>query len=216
MKIKNKKIETIRVNEELALLLEGVPKGKSYANWLLDKIVRCEAHEENAVCWIVSTSNIGSNRMSVGDENGKHPVFDEVIEIVSEIPRTNMSKEERENGYLGSSSDFSSYVHGGFASVDSARTYIIKQMRGRLIDDVDLLKEEYYDENMEKYTTAEFDRYEFLESWFGVDEPDISHLSDEEIEKRAEDEEKEANEQGIGLIGDINEYLINLRAIQNK
>ena len=65
-----------------------------------------------------------------------------------------MSNEEREAGWLGQNSNYSSYAHGGFASLESARTYIIKQMGGRLIDD-EMLRVEYpydYDENMEKYT----------------------------------------------------------------
>lgn len=216
--MENKKIETIRVNKELALLLEGVPKGKSYANWLLDKVARCEAHEENAVCWIISTSNIGSNRMSMGDENGSHPLFDEVIEIVSEIPLTNMSGEEQEKGWLGANNEYSSYSHGGFASVESARTYIINGMGGRLIEDIERLKDEYsydYDENREKYTTAKFNEYWFLDDWY-VDKLDVKNLTDEEIEKLADVEEKEANKQGIGLIGDIEEYLMKLRELQNK
>lgn len=219
MKIKteNKKIETIRVNDKLALMLEEIPKGISYANWLIEKIERLEAHEENAICWVISTSNIGPNRMSVGDENGEHPIFDEVIEIDSEIPRTNMSNEERVEGWLGSNNEYSSYAHGGFASVESARTYITEYMGGRLID-LDMCEDVFpqHKEIEEAYTTAKFDKYDFLDSWFSVDEPDVSHLSDEEIEKLAEVEEKEAKEQGIGLIGDIEEYLMKLRDLQNK
>jgi len=214
VRIENKKIETIRVNEELALLLEEVPKGISYANWLLDKLKRLKTHEDNAICWIESTSNIGSNRMSVGDENGKHPVFDETIEIVFEVPRTNMSKEEREAGWLGSSNEYSSYAHGGFASVESAKTYIIEQLGGRLIEDAELLKTEYsydYDEDIEKYTTAKYDQYEFVDHWFSVDEPDVEGLTDEQIQKLAEDEEKKANEEGMGLLDDVDEYLMKLR-----
>ena len=75
-----------------------------------------------------------------------------------------MSNEERENGWLGANNEYSSYAHGGFASVESARTYIKEQLEGRLIEDTDLLEAEYsydYNENMEIYTTAKFDEYEF-------------------------------------------------------
>jgi len=210
----NKKIETIRVNEELALLLEDVPKGESYANWLLDKLQRLDAHEQNAMCWVVSTTNIGPNLMTNGDENGKHPIFDETIEIVSEIPKTNLSHEERDEGWLGSTNDYSSDAHGGFASVESARTYIVEYMGGRLIEDMDLLREEYSPEdyeNMEIYTTAEFDTYYSVADWFDTDRPAVEGLTDEEIEKLAEKEELSANKEGIGLLGDIEEYLIELR-----
>ena len=77
--MKMKKIETIRVNEKLAGILEEVPKSTSYANWILDKLERLEAHESNPICWVVSESNVGSNRMSVGDENGASPLFDEIM-----------------------------------------------------------------------------------------------------------------------------------------
>ncbi len=211
----NKKIETIRVNEKLALLLDDVPKGTSYANWLIDKIERLEVHEENAICWIISTSNVGPNRMSVGDENGKHPVFDETIEIVDYIPTTNMSHEERENGWLGQTNDFSESSHGGFASIEAARTYIFQYMEGRLIES-DLLEGEGlleypYNENRELYTTAKFSEYYFVADYFDSGEPEVEGLTDEEIRILAEKEEKEATEQGFGLLGDVEKYLIELR-----
>lgn len=207
--MKNKKIETIRVNEKLALLLEDVPKGKSYANWVLDKIERLDAHEQNSVCWVVSESDVGPNRMSVGDENGSSPIFDEIIYIIDSIPRTNMSGEERENGWLGQTGDSSSYAHGGFASIESARTYITKYMGGRLISE-ELLDE--YEENREQYTMARFDhdKYYFAADWF-VDEPNVEGLSDENLEKLAEQLETEANSDGYCILDDILEYLKDLR-----
>lgn len=212
--MENKKIETIRINEKLSLELEGVPKGISYANWLLDKIERLNVHEQNANCWIVSRYNFSSNRMSVGDENGDHPIFDEIIEIVFKIPRTNMSNEKRDKGWLGMDNDCNSYANGGFASIESARTYIIKYMAGRLIDNEELLKNKYsydYEEKMEIYTTAEFDEYYFVADWFDVDMPNVADLTDEQIEELAEQEIKKANEQGIGLLNDVEEYLLKLR-----
>ncbi|MFX1478317.1 MAG: hypothetical protein ACFFCI_09300 [Promethearchaeota archaeon] len=213
--MENKKIETIRVNEVLAQILEDVPKGTSYANWILDKIQRLDAHEQNAICWVVSSNDIGPNRMSVGDENGAHPIFDEIIYITSEIPKTNMSHEEREKGWLGQCDDGSDYAHGGFASIESAKTYITEYMGARLITNNELLEEhwEYIpeEEQHELYTTAEFDEYWFVGDWFGVDEPDVAELTDGEIENLAEKFEKEANADGIGILGDIEEYLLNLR-----
>lgn len=207
--MKNKKIDAIRVNEKLALLLEDVPKSISYANWVLEKIERLDAHEQNPVCWIVSTSNIGPNRMSVGDENGKNPIFDEVITIVSEIPTTNMSREERDDGWLGSSNEYSSYAHGGFASVEATRTYIKEYMGGKLIPEYLL---DGYDEDREQYTTAKFDhdKYYFTADWF-VDEPNVEGLSDEELEGLAEKLEAEANSDGYCILDDIVEYLKELR-----
>ena len=209
-----KKIETIRVNEELALLLERVPKGFSYANWLLDKLQRLDAHEQNPMCWIESTSNIGPNLMSKGNVNGEHPVFDKIIEIVFEIPRTNSSHEERSEGWLGSNNDYSSDAHGGFTSVEAARTYIVEYMGGRLIEDMELLKNEYPDEdceNMEIYTTTKFNDFYFVSDWFEADKPNVKNLTDEQIEELAEREEVSASKEGIGLLGDIPRYLIELR-----
>lgn len=210
IKIEPKKIETIRINEKLAEYLQDVPKNISYANWLVDKIERLDAHEQNPICWIVSISNVGPNRMSVGDENGENPIFDEIIEIVSEIPRTNMSGMEKESGWLGSTNDENSYAHGGFASVESARTYIIDYMGGKLISG-ELLDE--YEENKEQYTTAKYehDKYYFVADYFGHDEPNVEGLSDEQIENLAEQLETEANNEGYCIVDDIEKYLKELR-----
>lgn len=205
--IGDKKIKTIRINEKLVEYLVDVPKAISYANWLLDKIERIYAHEKNAVCWIVSISNISPNRMSIGDRNGKSPIFDETISIVSEVPRTNLSQEKRENGWLGQTNDYSSYAHGGFASIDSARAYIIDYMGGKLIS------EEYlpdYD-NRELYTTAKYEQYYFVEDWIKNNVPDVEGLSDEQVEKLAKQLESEANKDGYNILGDIAEYLRDLR-----
>lgn len=211
----NKKIETIRVNEELAQILEEVPKGTSYANWILDKFQRLDAHEQNAICWVIVSSNVGPNRMSVGDQNGTHPIFDEVIYIVKKHPQTNMSHERREKGWLGQTNDRDDYAHGGFASIEAAKTYIIKYMGGRLITNDDLL-EDYWrsipeEEQNELYSTTKFDEYWFVEDWFGSNDPDVAGLTDEEIEKLAREVEKRANSEGIGLLGDIEGYLLSLR-----
>ncbi len=213
IKIKNKKIETIRINEELTEFLQDVPKGQSYANWVLDKIKRLNAHEENAVCWILSTSNVGPNRMSIGDRNGQSPIFDEVIEIVSDIPRTNMSQEEREDGWLGQTNEYSSYAHGGFASIGAARTYIIDYMEGKLIPDELLEDDIEYGVRRERFTTAkyEFDKYFFIEDWFQNDEPEVNGMNDEEIEILAEKISNEAKAEGIGILGNIVEYIKDLR-----
>ncbi|MHA1795182.1 MAG: hypothetical protein ACTSUK_03660, partial [Promethearchaeota archaeon] len=114
------KREMIRTNLELRIYLEDVPKGKSYADWIVDRIKRLEAHEKNAVCWIISTKNVGPNRMSAGDPNGSHPIFDEVIEIKDKPPVTNLSREIRTEGWLGQTGDYSAYAHGGFASIEAA------------------------------------------------------------------------------------------------
>lgn len=214
IKIENKKIETIRVNEKLALILEDVPKGKSYANWLLDKIEHLDAHEQNAICWVVSESDVGPNRMSVGDENGSNPIWDEIIYIVNSIPTTNMSHEEREEGWLGQTGDSSAYAHGGFASKEAARTYISEYMKGRLIDE-NLVKEKYgeYEGNTEIYTTEkyDYDKYYFAADYFEYDEPNVEGKSDEELEDLAEKLETEANKDGYCIVDDIERYLKELR-----
>lgn len=214
IKIENKKIETIRVNEKLALILEDVPKGISYANWILKKIERLDAHEQNAICWVVSESDVGPNRMSVGDENGSNPIWDEIIYIVDSIPTTNMSHEDKDEGWLGQTGDSSAYAHGGFASVEAARTYIIESMGGRLIDE-DLVKEKYgeYEENTEIYTTEQYDydKYYFAGDYFEHDELEVEGKSDEEIEELAEKLEKEANADGYCIVDDLEKYLKELR-----
>lgn len=207
--MKYKKIETIRINERLADILSAVPKSLSYADWILNKIEYLDAHEQNPVCWIISTSNVGPNRMSIGDRNGKNPIFDEVIEIVSEIPRTNMSHEERAKGWLGQTNEYSSYAHGGFASIDAARTYITEYMGGKLIPNE--LLNDY--EGEEQYTTAEYDydKYYFVEDWIEQDKPNVEGLSDDQVEILAKQLESGANEDGSCILGDVAKYLRDLR-----
>ncbi len=145
--------------------------------------------------------------MSIGDRKGVSPIFDETIEIVSEVPRTNLSQEERENGWLGQTNEYCSYAHGGFASIESARTYIIDYMGGRLISE-ELLSD--YD-NKELYTTAKYEQYYFVEDWLQNDVPDVEGLLDEQVEKLAKQLESEANKNGYYLLGDIAEYLRDLK-----
>lgn len=209
-----KKLVNIRINDKLAEILEDVPKSTSYANWILDKLERLDAHELNPVCWIVSESNVSSNRMAAGDENGESPLFDEILYIVSECPQTNMSGEDRDEGWLGQNGDSSAYAHGGFASIEAAKTYITQYMNGRLIP-TEFLDENIY-ENDDVYTTAKFDQYYMVDDFMSIDEPEVVGLTDEEIEKLAEQLEKEANDEGYGICGDIEEYLIELRDSKNK
>ena len=49
-----------------------------------------------------------------------------------------------------------------------------------------------------------------------MDEPDVEGLTNEEIKKLAEKLEPEANEEEYGIIGDIEEYLIELRDSKKK
>ena len=209
----NKQIENIRINKKLSILLNDVPKGISYANWIVKQLERLKAHEENAVCWIISTSNISPNRMSCGDENGTSPVFDNIYEIVDKIPRTNMSGEERERGWLGQTNDEDCYALGGFASIDAARTYITEFLGGRLIRK-ELLKDQYIG-NYEIYTDADFDEYWFIADWLAnYSVEGIRNLTKEELEEFAKELEKEANDEGIGILGDIVEYLMDLMEVQ--
>ena len=211
-------MKMIRTNDKLANILENeVPKGQSYANWIVEQVERLVSHKQNAICWVVSILNLSTNRMSIGDENGSSPIFDEVIEIVDECPRTNMSNEKKENGWLGQTNDYSSYSHGGFASVESARTYITKFMEGRLIDE-ELIKAQYgaygkYDENTEIYTTEKYDRFYFIAEWLeNEDLKEITeNLTDEQIHQLAEKEIKKAEGDSVMLLGDVEAYLIEMR-----
>lgn len=201
--------KTIRINEKLGGILDEVPKGISYANWLIDKIERLEAHEQNAICWVVMDSDVGPNRMSVGDRNGKPPILDELIYIVKDVPTTNSSGEEREKGWLGTWNDGKADALGGFASIEAARTYIKEYLGGRLITDQELLDEIFseYEEKQEVYTTFKFDEWYFIDEWLSEDEPEVKALNDNEIYDLAEKIQEEANEQGIYILGDIEEYL---------
>lgn len=207
-KMSKKNIETIRTNDKLNDYLSEVPKGVSYADWLLDKIKRLEAHEKSAVCWVVSSENLSPNRMSIGDENGSHPIFDEMIRIVNEPPRTNISKEIRTRGWLGQNGDLSSYALGGFGSVNAARTYIKECMGAREIP----IGERFPNDGPgELYTTAPFDEYFFIASWLEHSEPEVEGLEEKDIEQLAEKIIEDARLDEIGILGDVKQYLLDLQ-----
>ena len=125
-----------------------------------------------------------------------------------------MSGKELEYGWFGQTDDYSAWAYGGFASVDAARMFIVEHMGGRLIKDVILLRKEgVSDDNyvVDLYTTAEFDVFLLVEEWYSSDKPDVDGLTDEDVSELAESEAKNANIDGIGLIGDMEGYLLEWR-----
>jgi hypothetical protein len=209
-----KRIKTIRVNEDLNKVLADVPKGVSYADFLMDKIERLRAHEKNAVCWVVRSKNTGPNRMSVGDRNGISPIFEEVIYITKEVPRT-ISNEVKEKGWLGQMDDISDFSHGGFASVDAAETYIQEYMGGRPLDPKLAEKKHPHLEYEKMFTTAKFKQYLFVDQL--LEDYELPEgTTQEDLEALAKELKENAAENGWAVIGDIDDIIDYLKNMHSK
>ena len=169
--------------------------------------------------YVVEHEYIGPNFSSAYDV--EKFLNNESWDILSEPPRTNLSKEIRTNGWLGSNNDWSSQAHGEFETIDEARNYIESRLGFLTLledgdDDDDLV--ESYRANKETFALD-------VESWwqdsgaceFGV----TAETSDEEIRDIAKSElanaRDELNYEGVpyfvGSLEDvIREIRDNLRA----
>ncbi len=176
----------------------------------MDNSLKLGGHEACPVCWVVSVSNERNDRMSNGDSKGTHPIFDEVIKIISVNP---MKSLRQENG-------FSTYSHGGFVSIETARYYIEGVLKGREIPDEFLKKIPRMflaKENMELFTVAPYNGYHDIEDYWCEKEISVTRglWEVEEIVKRCV---KEENKKGYGFLGtveDIMKFLLDISSINS-
>ena len=164
--------------------------------------------------YVVEHEYIGSNFSSASD--AEEILNNETWDILSEPPRTNLSKEIRTNGWLGSNNDWSSKAHGEFETIDEARNYVESRLGFLTLledggDEDDLV--ESYRANKETFAVD-------VESWwqscgayeFGV----TAETSDEEIRDIAKSElasaRDELNYQGVAyFVGSLEDVIREIR-----
>jgi hypothetical protein len=121
-------------------------------------------------------------------------------------PTTNMSGEEREDGWLGTTNDIWEYAHGAFDTIEAARAFIQIQMPGAGIlenDEYDQSDDEIWGYDPESLWTAG----EWLGNSTNAELEIEDGMSDEAIEKIADDLEKQADDEGAIITDSIFDYL---------
>jgi hypothetical protein len=140
-------METIRTNEELRHYLEVVPKGVSYADYILEKFHRLECHEKNAVCWVVENKTYKPYRTDLKYEN---PIKYHHAVIEFKIP-ISMENNDIEKGWLRRDAACETYAHSGFASSEAARSYIIDVLHAKKLSEYE--KQNYEEDDLKyRYT----------------------------------------------------------------
>jgi hypothetical protein len=81
---------------------------------------------ENEKYYIVSENYVGPN---VDQNLNSH-----CVRITTTPPRTNMSREIRTSGWLGTTNDWAKYAHGEFNTIEEARE--AREFRDNLIEKV--------------------------------------------------------------------------------
>lgn len=153
--------------------------------------------------YIVETNYVGPNRTQ-----GQYVDADR-IEIRTSPAITNMSHEQRAEGWCGTTNDWSVYAHGEYASFDNAQAAIAEtfgEVREFEPDDeavVEIYRRGKY-EPMSRQATAD---------WvYAAAEFDLSaNTTDERIAQLVADYEFEANSNGYTLDSDLEEILQELR-----
>lgn len=133
---------------------------------------------ENQKYYVVSSENVGPNST---DAYGN--VYEECYTVTTTAPTTNMSREVKTEGWLGTSNDNCLYAHGEFSSEQEARDYIENKLgEYREVDSADLEHDEiagYLPGNLVPMSGEESVNwcYEGLSNEISAD------TTDEEIEK---------------------------------
>lgn len=139
--------------------------------------------------------------------------------IRSEPGITNMSREPRIEGWLGTTNDRSYSAWGRYETVESARARIHRFARENGDTRVERADDESGDPSViEEWTTARFETacgiYEWDPNRVGRDEA-AADLTDEQIAEMAETWKSDAESQGVRIIDDVEEYLTECRE-QNR
>lgn len=160
--------------------------------------------------YVISVSYTGPNDR---DSRGNFLGDTETMSITTEAPRTNMSREIRVNGWLGTTNDWSHYAHGEFEVYEDALGYVKNE---GFTEDVEENKADVLGTWQRKSATLEkWDAGNWLINAMGQDgvlrEYGISsETTDEEIKVLVERIKEEAENDGIALFG-TKKCLVRLR-----
>jgi len=122
-------------------------------------------------------------------------------------PTTNMSGEEREDGWLGTTNDIWEYAHGAFDTIEAARAFIQIQMPGAGIlenDEYDQSDDEIWGYDPESLWTAGEWLGNLSDADLGIDD---EGMTEDGIKEIADDLEKEATDEGAIITDSIFDYL---------
>lgn len=143
----------------------------------------------------VHNSNVGPNHTepeSIGN-----------VEIYNVPQKTNSSRQEKTEGWLGTTDDCCKYAMGEFDTIEQAREAIAKEGWTVSVDEDDIDNFNYYAEEglVEVWTKIEA-TYEYVDAgiwWDGLCPEEIfSNTTDEEIEELAEVAEEQALKEKVG------------------
>lgn len=140
----------------------------------------------------------------------------EWVEIISQPGRTNLSHEERTDGWLGTTNDVYECAIGEFETLEAAREEL--QTRGyipqdEVHEDVDIPEPQYSDECVERWFEEDWAYAHWdAENWLYANEDTVRAQVDElGVDDAARYYETDAEEQGVRLHG-TEDYLQSLVA----
>lgn len=160
--------------------------------------------------YVIETTYVGPNQHSTNDAQN---ILDGDYVDIDLVPgKTNMSHEERTNGWLGATNDVSRTAHGEYETLDEARAKVA-EIIGRPLGECRTEPVEtrgWYgleqDITAERYYTSPYASLWDAGDWIGSDGI-TSATTNAEIAKIVEDAEAKAEKEGIFLLGDADEWL---------
>lgn len=162
--------------------------------------------------YVISTTYIGPNQHTTNDSDN---ILDgDYYDICTKPGMTNQSREERIEGWLGSTNDWSLTAHGAFETIEAAREKIASEI-GRPLADCRTRPEGYYTygppaDEVERYYVSPYTDVWNAGDYAGTEGIEAT-TSDEEIAKIAEEIGELAEKGKILLIGDVKEWLTEVR-----
>jgi len=121
----------------------------------------------------------------------------ETVEITTQAPRTNMSREIKIEGWLGTTNDNAAYAHGEFETIEAAREALIEEFPHTREMELDPNEAEFY-QTIEAYYVGEYEKMcaESSVSWCyeGFRNDITAQTTDEEIEVIVDGYENDAND----------------------
>lgn len=163
------------------------------------------AIRENVKYYLVESQYVGPNQ----DDPRYHQACEGVMTISTEPGTMNFSHEEKTEGYLGTTNDYSSRAHGMYDTIEEARKAAAKL---GYTEEIELDESEQHECGpVEKYTTktGAMDAWRPAE-WLYESRNELgvtAKTTDEEIEKIAEEIKDSAKFGNVFLYGDVEDYL---------
>ena len=158
--------------------------------------------------YVISTSYIGPNQHTVND--ARNILDGDYYEICTTPGITNMSKEVRIDGWLGSTNDWSKTAHGEFETIEAARAKIEQEI-GRPISECRTAPAGGRDDDLhesvaERYYTSIYEHVTDADYWVGLDGI-TADTTDDQIAKMVAEAKALAAAERTLIIGDATDWL---------